>query len=61
MAVDIMLMRCSTVKKDGSSGDLNGCSSDDSSSASSGHLAIKKMNLSIAPGEKVAVCGSSGR
>lgn len=26
-----------------------------------GHLAIKEMTLSIAPGEKVAICGSSGR
>lgn len=55
--VDIMLMRCSSVKKDGASGDLNDCSSDDRSA----HLAIKEMTLSIAPGEKVAICGSSGR
>ncbi|QKX60884.1 uncharacterized protein TRUGW13939_08030 [Talaromyces rugulosus] len=45
-----------SVKKDGASGDLNDCSSDDRSA----HLAIKEMTLSIAPGEKVAICGSSG-
>ncbi|EEA28659.1 conserved hypothetical protein [Talaromyces marneffei ATCC 18224] len=31
-----------------------------SASYGSAHLAIKEMTLSIAPGEKVAICGSSG-
>ncbi|QGA14283.1 hypothetical protein EYB26_001936 [Talaromyces marneffei] len=50
------------IKKDGASGELNDRSSDDddSNSARSAHLAIKEMTLSIAPGEKVAICGSSG-
>lgn len=49
-------MRCSSVEK----GELDD-SSDVSSSAGPSHLAIKEMTLSIAPGEKVAICGSSGR
>jgi ABC-type multidrug transport system fused ATPase/permease subunit len=53
-----MLMRFSSVQKDESSEDL--IESSDSSSASSGHLAIKNMTISIEPGEKVAICGSSG-
>ena len=35
--------------------------SSNTSGASSKNLAIKNMSLSIAPGEKVAICGSSGR
>lgn len=61
MAVNIMLRSFGSVDKDKdeSSGDLTNSSK--SSSASSGHLAIKNMTLSIAPGEKVAICGTSGR
>jgi ABC-type multidrug transport system fused ATPase/permease subunit len=59
IAVNVMLIRFSSAKKDELSGNLTDGS--DCSSTSSRNLAIKNMSLSIAPGEKVAICGRSGR